>query len=284
MAEHQETWPVAVLCEVFEVSRSGFYAYVQRHAAPTIDRQEVELVAQVRAIAAKTGQSYGSRRMAKQLQAEGFAVGRCKARRLMQEAGVAVCRPTHRRPLTTNSRHGYGIAPNLLARQFNVEQPDQVWVGDITYVWTAEGWLYVSVLLDLYSRKVVGWAMSAQIDAALVQTALQMAVGRRQPAPGILHHTDRGSQYACQAYQGLLAAQGIRCSMSRKGECLDNAVAERFFGSLKGERTAHRAYATRQDARADVMEYIEMFYNSTRLHSYLGYRSPNDYEALRKGA
>ena len=284
MAEHQATWPVAVLCEVFEVSRSGFYAYVERHASPTIDRQEVELVARVKAIAAKTGQSYGSRRMAKQLQAEGCAVGRCKARRLMQEAGVVVCRPMYRRPLTTNSRHGYGIAPNLLARQFDVEKPDQAWVGDITYLWTAEGWLYLAVLLDLYSRKVVGWAMSAHIDAALVQTAMQMALGRRQPAPGLLHHTDRGSQYACQAYQGLLAAQGIRCSMSRKGECLDNAVAERFFGSLKGERTAHRAYATRQEARADVMEYIEMFYNSTRLHSYLGYRSPNDYEALRKVA
>jgi putative transposase len=284
MAEHQATWPVAVLCEVFEVSRSGFYAYLQRHAASTIDRQEVELVARVKAIAAQTGQSYGSRRMAKALQAEGVMVGRCKARRLMKEAGVAVRRPTHRRPLTTNSRHGYGIAPNLLARQFDVEKPDQVWVGDITYVWTAEGWLYVAVLLDLYARKVVGWAMSEHINAELVQAAVQMAVGRRQPAPGLLHHTDRGSQYACQAYQELLKAHGIRCSMSRKGECLDNAVAERFFGSLKGERTAHREYATRQDARIDVIEYIEMFYNSTRLHSYLGYRSPNDYEALHKVA
>jgi putative transposase len=280
MAEHQETWPVAVLCEVFEVSRSGFYAYLHRRATPPIDREDVELVARVKAIAAQTGQSYGSRRMAKQLQAEGFAVGRCKARRLMQEAAVVVRRPTHRRPLTTNSRHSYGMAPNLLARQFDVAKPDQAWVGDITYVWTAEGWLYVAVLLDLYSRKVVGWGMSAHIDADLVQAALQMAVGRRQPAPGLLHHTDRGSQYASQVYQGLLAAQGIRCSMSRKGACLDNAVAERCFGSLKGERTAHRAYATRQDARADVVEYIEMFYNSTRLHSYLGYRSPNEYEAL----
>ena len=284
MAAHQETWPVAVLCGVFAVSRSGLYAYLHRQAAAPIDREEVELVARVKAIAAQTGQSYGSRRMAKQLQAEGFQVGRCKARRLMREAEVVVRRPMHRRPLTTNSRHGYGIAPNLLARQFDVEKPDQAWVGDITYVWTAEGWLYVSVLLDLYSRKVVGWAMSAHIDADLVQAALRMAVGRRQPAPGLLHHTDRGSQYAGQAYQGRLAAQGIRCSMSRKGECLDNAVAERFFGSLKGERTAHRAYATRQDARADILEYIEMFYNSTRLHSYLGYRSPNDYEALLKVA
>jgi putative transposase len=284
MAEQQETWPVAVLCEVFEVSRSGFYAYLHRQAASPIDREHVELVARVKAIAAQTGQSYGSRRMAKQLQAEGVRVGRYKARRLMQAAGVAVRRSTHRRPLTTNSRHGYSIAPNLLARQFDVAKPDQAWVGDITYLWTAEGWLYLAVLLDLYSRKVVGWAMSAQINTELVQAALQMAVGRRQPAPGLLHHTDRGSQYAGQVYQGLLAVHGIRCSMSRKGECLDNAVAERFFGSLKGERTAHREYATRQDARADVIEYIEMFYNSTRLHSYLGYRSPNDYEALRKVA
>jgi putative transposase len=284
IAEHQATWPIAILCAVFEVSRSGFYTYLQRQSSPAIDREEVELLARVKAIGAETGHSYGSRRMAKQLQAEGCAVGRCKARRLMREAGVAVHRPTHRRPQTTDSRHGHGVAPNLLARQFDVEQADQAWVGDITYVWTAEGWLYVSVLLDLYSRKVVGWAMSAHIDAELVQAALQMAVGRRQPAPGLLHHTDRGSQYACQAYQGLLVAQGIRCSMSRKGECLDNAVAERFFGSLKGERTAHRAYATRQEARADIVEYIEMFYNSTRLHSYLGYRSPNDYEALHKAA
>ena len=142
----------------------------------------------------------------------------------------------------------------------------------------------MSVGFELYSRKGVGWAMRAPIDADLVQVALHMAVGRRQPAPGLLHHTDRGSQYAGQAYQGWLAVHGIRCRMSRKGECLDNAVAERFFGSLKGERTAHRAYATRQDARADILEYIEMFYNSTRLHSYLGYRSPNDYEALLKVA
>jgi transposase InsO family protein len=202
----------------------------------------------------------------------------------MQEAEVVVRRPTHRRPLTTPSRHGYGSAPNLLARQFDVEKPDQAWVGDSTYVWTAEGWLYVAVLFELYLRKVVGWAMSAPIDADLVQAALLMAMGRRQPAPGFLHHTDRGSPYAGQAYQGRLAAHGLRCRMRRKGECLDKAVAARFFGSLKGERTAYRAYATRQDARADIMEYIEMVYNSTRLPSYLGYRSPNDYEALLKVA
>jgi transposase InsO family protein len=284
MVEHRETWPVTVLCEVFEVSRRGFYAYRQHHASSSIERLAVELAARVKAIAAQTRHSYGSRRMAKQLQAEGYAVGRGKARRLMREAGVAVRRPTHRRPRTTESRHGYGVAPKLLARQLAGEQPDQAWVGDITSLWTQEGWLYLAVLLDLYSRKVVGWALSSRIDAAVVQEALRMALERRHPAAGVLHHSDRGSQYACQTYQALLKAHGVRCSMSRKGECLDNAVAERFFGSLKGERTAHRQYTTRQEARTDVIEYIEMFYNSVRLHSYLGYHSPNDYEALRNVA
>jgi len=284
MVQHQGQWPVAVLCAVLEVSRSGFYAYMQRQVCGRAERHELALLAQVKAIAAKTRHSYGSRRMAKQLQAEGAAVGRAKARRLMKAAGVMVRRPKHPRPLTTDSRHGYGVAPNLLARQFDIEKPDHVWAGDITYVWTAEGWLYVSVLLDLYSRKVVGWAMSRHIDAVLVQEALQMAVGRRQPTTGLLHHSDRGSQYACQVYQRLLNDAGMRCSMSRKGDCLDNAVAERFFGSLKRERTAHCQYATRQEARADIIDYIEMYYNSTRKHSYLGYISPNEYEALRQAA
>jgi len=282
--QHQETWPIAVLCEVLDVSRSGFYAYAHQQAAPRIDRDEVALLARVKAIHAETGQSYGSRRMAKQLQAQGFAVGRAKARRLMQDAGLAVRRRTRRGPVTTDSQHRYPVAPNLLARQFEVDKPDHVWVGDMTYVWTAEGWLYVAVLLDLSSRKVVGWAMSAHIDSALVQEALRMALGRRHPTTGLLHHSDRGRQYAGHDYQRLLATSGIRCSMSRKGECLDNAVAERFFGSLKRERTDLRHYVTRQEASADVVDYIEMFYNSKRLHSYLGYVSPNAYEVSAKVA
>jgi putative transposase len=277
--QHQETWPIAVLCEVLDVSRSGFYAYAQRQAASRRDQDEVALLARVRAIHTATRQSYGSRRMAKQLQAEGVPVGRYKARRLMQAAGVAV-RHRKRCPVTTDSRHGYAVAPNLLARQFDVEQCDTVWAGDITYLWTAEGWLYLAAVLDLHSRKVVGWAMSSRIDAALVQEALRMALGRRGPAPGLMHHSDRGSQYACGAYQELLAAHGIRCSMSRKGDCLDNAVVERFFGSLKRERTALGHYVTRQEARDEVIDYIEMFYNSTRLHSSLGYVSPNDFERV----
>ena len=192
------------------------------------------------AIAAETPHSDGRRRMAKRRHDEGVAVGRCKARRWMPQAGVAVRRARPRHPITTNSRHGYGVAPNLLARQFDVERPDQGWAGDITYVWTAEGWLYVSVLLDRYSRKVVGWAMSSRLDAIMVQEALHMALGRRKPSAGLMHHSDRGSQYACHAYQRLLDTHGIGCRMSRKAECLDNAVAERCFGRFKRERTAHR--------------------------------------------
>jgi putative transposase len=280
MAKHQDVWPVAVLCEVLDVSRSGFYDYLLRHAKPSVDAKQVALIARVKAIAAQTRYSYGSRRMAKQLQEEGFAVGRMKARRAMKEAGVTVHRPRRRGPVTTDSRHGYAVAPNLLARQFDVSAPDQVWAGDITYIWTAEGWLYLSVLLDLYSRKVVGWAMSSHIDTPLVQEALQMALGRRHPSAGLLHHSDRGSQYASHTYQDVLATCGIIGSMSEKGECLDNAVAERFFGSLKHEWTSHCHYATRQEARDDIIVYIEMFYNSHRKHSYLGYVSPNDYEKL----
>lgn len=221
--------------------------------------------------------------MAKQLQAEGFSVGRYKARRLMKQAGVAVGRPK-RRPVTTDSRHGYAVAPKLLARQFAVEQPDTVWAGAITYLWTAEGWLSLATVLDLYSRTVVGWAMSRRIDAELVQEALHMALGRRRPSAGLLHHADRGSQYACGTYQALLAEHGIRCRMSRKGDGLDKAVAEGVFGSVKGERTALRHSATRQEARDDVIDDIEMFSNSRRQHSYLGYISPNEYEALAKVA
>lgn len=284
MAEHQSQWPITVLCEVLEVSRSGYYDYVERQKHCGDDAEEITLRSRVRAIHAATKQSYGSRRMAKQLQDEGFQVGRYKARRLMRELDLSVKRRARRRPQTTDSRHGFGVAPNLLERRFDVERPDCAWCGDITYLWTEEGWLYLSVLLDLYSRKVVGWAMSDHIDTQLVADALQMALGRRQPCQGLIHHSDRGSQYASHAYRALLADHGIRCSMSRKGDCLDNAVAERFFGSLKREWTTNQYYATRQQAKDDVIDYIEMFYNSYRKHSYLGYVSPNEYEKIAKVA
>ena len=238
MAEHQDGWPVSVLCEVLGVSRSGLYAYLPRHAKSAIDAEQVAIVARIKAIAAQTRHSYGSRRMAKQLQEEGFHVGRAKARRLMQEAGVTVRRPKRRGPVTTDSRHRSAVAPNLLARQCDVSAPDQVWAGAITDIWTAEGWLSLAVLLDVSARNVVGWAMSNHIDTTLVQDALQLALGRRQPCAGLLHPSDRGSQDASHAYQDVLATCGIVGSMSEKGECLDQAVAERFFGSVKHEWTS----------------------------------------------
>jgi putative transposase len=194
MAQHQGRWPVSVLGEVLQVSRSGFYAYVQRQTAVCVEAEEAALLARVQAIAAETEHSYGSRRMAKPLQDDGVAVGRDQARRLMRQAKVTVQGLKKRGPVTTDRRHSYAVAPNVLARQFAVEQPDQVWVGDITSVWTTEGWLYLAVLLDLYARKVVGWAMSHRVDSSLVQEALRMALGRRKPAVGLIHHSDRGSQ------------------------------------------------------------------------------------------
>jgi putative transposase len=279
----RQNWPVAVMCETLEVSRSGYYDYVRTQAAED-STDDLELITRIKAIHAETRQCYGSRRMTRALQAEGYQVGRCKVRRLMKEAGVSVKRRTTRKPQTTDSRHGYGVAPNILNREFNVAKPNEAWVGDITYLWTQEGWLYLAVLLDLFSRKVVGWSLSSHVDTELVQGALEMAIGRRHPQAGLIHHTDRGSQYASHAYRDMLREHEMVCSMSGKGDCLDNAVAERFFGSLKRERTSHRHYETRQEARADVIDYIEMFYNSTRLHSYLGYTSPNEYEKMPRAA
>jgi putative transposase len=282
--EHQLSWPVSVLCEVLGVGRSGLYDYQKRQAVPALSREEIDLLERIKAISEKTIHSYGSRRITKQLQDEGYEVGRFKVRRFMKQAGVSVEGRRRRGPKTTDSRHGYGVAPNLLARNFDVTAPNVAWCGDITYVWTAEGWLYTSVLLDLYSRKVVGWSMSDHVDTQLVRDALEMALGRRQPEAGLIHHSDRGSQYAGHAYRAILADHGIACSMSGKGECLDNAVAERFFGSLKRERTSKRYYLTRQEARDDLIDYIEMFYNSWRKHSYLGYVSPNEYEKIAQAA
>ena len=258
------------------VSRSGFYAYLRRKGRGN-PAEGVELIAQVREIYRESKGTYGSRRTAKRLQQKGYAVGRYKARTLMRQAGIAV-RKKKRFKLTTDSRHGYPIAPNLLDRQFEVRQPDRVWASDITYLWTKEGWLYLAVVMDLFSRKVVGWTINKRMTSDLVKDALMMAFGRRRPGAGLIHHSDRGSQYASYDYQQLLAGYGMICSMSGKGNCWDNAVVESFFGSLKTEQTRSHIYLTREEARLDMIDYIEMFYNSRRLHSYLGYLSPNQFE------
>ena len=235
------------------------------------------LLSIIRQIHSETRGAYGSRRTSKSLRSQGHDVGRYRSRSLMKKAGVFVKRRKKFR-ITTDSKHNLPVAPNLLNRNFQVDRPDAVWCSDITYLWTIEGWLYLAVVIDLYSRKVVGWAMSSRIKASLVTDALSMAYWRRKPGKGLIHHSDRGSQYAGGDYRQLLGIYGMICSMSRKGDCWDNAVAESFFHSLKKEWTADIIYRTRSDARGDVIQYIEMFYNSNRLHSYLEYNNPNDFE------
>jgi len=269
---------VALLCDVMEVSRSGFYRYMKTFNKPDLNA-DPDLLADVKAVFEASGETYGSRRMAKALRALGHPVGRYQARSLMRKLGLRVL-PTRRFKITTDSKHSLPVAPNILARKFDVTGQDEAWVGDITYLWTQSGWLYLAVIIDLYSRKVVGWALDRRMTVNLVKDALTMAVWRRRPPPGLIHHTDRGSQYASHDYQRELKRYGMVCSMSRKGNCWDNAVAERFFRSLKTERTNHRVYQTREEAKQDVIDYIEMFYNSQRLHSYLGYVSPNEFESL----
>lgn len=239
---------------------------------------DFELMVRVRVIHSESSGTYGSRRMSRRLRKDGQDIGRTRARTLMKKAGVSVKR-RKRFKRTTDSRHGLPVAPNLLKREFSVKQPNRFWCSDISYLWTMEGWLYLAVVIDLYSRKVVGWAIERRIDSALVEQALSMAYFRRKPPKGLTHHSDRGSQYAGGGYQSLLRSYGMICSMSRKGDCWDNAVVESFFHSLKTERTNDVLYRTREDARLDVMDYIEMFYNSRRLHSFIGYRSPNEFEA-----
>ena len=271
-----------LLCQVMEVGRSGFYAFLKRLQRP-VDTREQRLIVKVRAIHKANDEAYGSRRMSEELRADDEDVGRYQAGTLMKKAKVEV-KQKKRFRVTTDSKHNYPVAPNLLDRQFDVEAPNTVWGVDITYLWTDEGWLYLAVVIDLSSRRVVGWSLSSRMKVDLVRDALLMAIWRRKPGQGLIHHSDRGSQYACHEYQDILQEHGIIPSMSRKGNCWDNAVIERFFHSLKGERTNHRRYLTREDARQDVINYIEMFYNSRRLHSYLGYVSPVEYEKLAKVA
>jgi transposase InsO family protein len=277
ITQHKNTYPISLQCQVLGVNRSGYYYYQTNVANKPNDPEHQEMLDWVKDIAESSGYSYGSRRMKKALNALGFPVSRNKARKLMREAGVQV-RHRKKYKVTTNSNHKQPVFDNLLERQFDVPQPDQVYASDITYIWKQEGWLYLAVVIDLCSRKVVGWSMGSRMKAQLVCDALTMALWQRRPKVGLIHHSDRGSQYASKAFRKLLKAHGIKGSMSRKGDCWDNAVVESFFGSLKQERMQWRSYQTRYGAQQDILEYISMFYNSYRLHSYLGYTSPNDFE------
>jgi putative transposase len=265
--------PVQQSCRALAVSRSGYYAARHRPAKPVLCKTSVHL----KAAFAASHQSYGSRRLVTALATQGIQIGRYKARSLMRKAGL---KPVWKRKFvhTTDSRHALPVAANILDRQFNPAAPNVAWVSDITYIRTGTGWLYLAIVLDLFSRKVVGWAMAPSMPAELVCAALRMAIQQRQPAPGLIVHSDWGSQYASEQYQALLAKHGFMCSMSRKGNCWDNAVAERFFLNLKMERVWQRNYANQAEAKVDIVSYIVGFYNSERINSILGNLPPAVFE------
>ncbi len=271
---HKKAVPVGRLCRVLGVSRSGYYGCRQRaKLAPKACLVSTQLKAEF----AASGKVYGSRRLSAVLCAQGLRTGRHRVRRLMREHGL---RALWRRKFvrTTDSGHALPVSANVLARRFNPSGPNQAWVSDITYIRTRSGWLYLAVVLDLYARKVVGWAMAPTMHAELVCAALQLAIAQRQPTPGLIVHSDRGSQYASALHQALLARHSLVGSMSRKGNCWDNAVMERFFLSLKTQRVWQRDYANHAEAMTDIADYIVGFYNSVRLHSKLGNLPPNAFE------
>lgn len=279
IAEEKAAFPVRLLCRTLQVSRAGFYAWQGRPPAPRA-RADDRLGLEIAAIHAESRQRYGSPRVHAELADRGCRTSRKRVARLMRARGLAARRRRQFR-VTTHSRHAFPVAPNVLARQFDRLQPDRAWVTDITYIPTGEGWLYLAVLLDLCSRLAVGWAMSDRITDDLTLDALGMALARRRPPQGLLHHSDRGSQYASGDYQRLLAQHGIVSSMSRRGNCWDNAVAESFFATIKVELVHDAAWATRAAARAELVEYLEVFYNGQRRHSALGYLSPRAFERQR---
>lgn len=270
---------MALLCQVLQVSRSGYYDSLHHQPSPR-SQWQLELKAQVRRIFTEHDGIYGSPRVHQQLLDEGLTCNVKTVARLMQQEDLAAM---HRRKFTvqtTDSQHTYAIAPNLLEQCFGCEMPNQVWTADITYIPTDEGWLYLAVEMDLYSRRIVGWSMADHLRAELPLAALKMAVARRRPQKGLVHHSDRGVQYACDDFQKALGEQEMLCSMSRKGNCYDNAVTESFFGSLKQELVHRGRFVTREEAKAALFHYIELFYNRNRQHSTLGYRSPEAFEAL----
>lgn len=276
IAREKATYPIDLLCTTLGVSRSGFYA-AQRRPVAVRGQTDQQLAVQVAAVHAASRRRYGSPRVYRELRAQGHEVGRHRVARLMREQGLRA-REKRRFHRTTDSQHGLPVAANVLARQFTVPTPNTAWVSDITYLWTREGWLYLVVLLDLFSRRVVGWALHDRMTRQLALEALAMALRNRQPPPGLVHHSDRGSQYASDDYRAVLAAHQIVCSMSRRGNCWDNAVAESFFSTLKLELVHDADWATHAEARADVSEYIEIFYNTQRRHSVLSYVSPVAFE------
>lgn len=280
--DHADRFRIRLMCRALKVSAAGYYAWVARPESNRA-RANRRLLVEIRALHQRSRRTYGSPRITRDLRAAGHGASEKRVARLMR-ANAIRARTVKKWKATTDSSHRLPVAANTLDQKFAVHEPNRVWAGDITYVWTAQGWLYLAVVLDLYSRAVIGWAMGPRLTADLAAEALTMALGRRQPRAGLLHHSDRGVQYAARDYQGLLAGAGLVASMSRKGNCWDNAVVESFFGTLKKELVHDRRYLTRKEAKQEIFEYIEVFYNRQRRHSTLGYRSPAEFEAMREVA
>jgi putative transposase len=279
IAKHRSIWPVAWLCDALDVSRSGFHAWLNRGPSAR-SRYDEALLVEIGRSFRSSDRTYGARRVWHDVLAEGLSCGLHRIERLMRENGLRA-RPRRRGlPKDDGERLAAAVSRNILDRVFEASAPNQKWVADFTYIWTAEGWLYVAVVIDLFSRRVVGWSMSANMTAQLVTDALIMAIWRRGKPDSLLHHSDQGSQYTSEQFQRLMADHGITCSMSRSGNVWDNAAMESFFSSLKTERTARKVYRTRDDAKSDVFDYIERFYNPKRRHSTLGYLSPVAFEEM----
>jgi putative transposase len=271
-----EGFALTEMCAVLDVSLSGYRAW-KRGGTPDRKRlTDAQMLVLIRALHAELKGAYGSPRMVRELRRRGYCAGKERVERLMRENGIRA-RHKRRYKVTTDSRHGWPVAANLLGRNFTPAAPNQVWTSDITYLWTDEGWLYLAIVLDLFNREVIGWSLKPRMTADLATDALTMAWFRRKPEPGVLHHSDRGSQYASQTFQGKLKEFGMTCSMSRKGNCWDNAPTESWFNSFKNERIHGVRYATHAEMKAASFEYIEVFYNRKRQHSTLGYRSPIQY-------
>lgn len=279
MQSESKHYPVRLMCKVLELRPSGYYAWLKRPR--NIDKilSDQEVLAAILKIDKEVDKVYGVPRMTKELRARGFEINHKRVERIMRKNGIQGI-PARKFKITTDSDHKLPVAPNLLKQNFKVDKPNQVWAADITYISTGEGWMYLGVVMDLYSRKIVGWSMDRHMETSLVSNALQMAIGMRDIKDGLIHHSDRGSQYASNDYQQALREKKIKVSMSKKACCYDNAVVESFFGSLKQELVYRRRFATRAAARVAVEDYIEVFYNRIRRHSTLGFLSPANFESL----
>ena len=275
--EHRSEFQVRIMCRVLKVTRSGYYDWCGRKPS-TRALDEAVIIQAATDLSNESKQTYGHRRICAGLAVLGITCGPKRMARLMKRAGLTV-KVKRKFRLTTDSRHGLPIAENLLNRQFDQTAPNRVWVSDITYIWTDEGWLYLATTMDLFSRKIVGWAMDDHMRTDLVTRALQMAINARKPGPGLIHHSDRGSQYASKEFRSMLKEHGMLASMSRKGDCWDNAVMESFYRTLKVERVHKDRYKDHRQASNTIFEFIEIYYNTVRMHSTLGYQSPNEFEA-----